>query len=162
VDATPDVSPDGLAEMRQIGARPMRLFLSRGAAAQAFRLIPRDTTAPAARLRELAARSIRHRGHGRWSIGPDREFFSRVVPQVAWPLLHRIECPTLILRAERSKILSRQTAEAMRRAIPHARLVEIPDTCHHLIFERPADVARVIRHFLTELPASRVSRAAQA
>lgn len=148
LDATPDVSADGLAEMRQIGTRPMRLFPSRPAAARAFRLIPRETVAPAARLRALAARSTRHRGHGRWSIGPDREFFGRVVPQVAWPLLPRIGCPTLVLRAERSSILSPQTAEKLRRAIPGATLHEVPDTCHHLVFERPAEVGRAIRAFL--------------
>jgi pimeloyl-ACP methyl ester carboxylesterase len=134
--------------MRQISTRPMRLFPSRTAAARAFRLIPRETVAPAARLRALATRSTRHRGHGRWSIGPDREFFGRVVPQVAWPLLPRILCPTLIVRAERSSILSRETAEALRRAIPRARLHEVPDTCHHLVFERPAEVGRRIRDFL--------------
>ena len=148
LDATPDVSADGLAEMRQIGTRPMRLFPSRTAAARAFRLIPRETVVPAARLRALAARSTRHRGHGRWSIGPDREFFGRVVPRVAWPLLPRILCPTLVLRAERSSILSRQTAEMLRRAIPGATLHEVPHTCHHLVFERPAEVGRAIRDFL--------------
>lgn len=148
VDATPDVSADGLAEMRQIGTRPLRLFPSRQVAARAFRLIPRETVAPMARLRALATRSTRHRGRARWSIGPDREFFSRVVPQVAWPVLPRIQCPTLILRAERSSILSRHTAEQMRRVIPGASLVEVPETYHHLIFERPAEVARAIRKFL--------------
>jgi len=150
LDATPDVSADGLAEMRQIGTRPLRLFPSRQAAARAFRLIPRETVAPPARLRALATRSTRHRGRGRWSIGPDREFFGRVVPQVAWPDLPRILCPTLILRAERSSILSRRTAEQMRRAIPHATLLEVPGTCHHLIVERPAEVAGAIREFVLQ------------
>ena len=148
VDATPDVSADGLAEMRQIGARSLRRFESPGAAALAFRLIPPETVAGPARLRVLAVRSTRHRGHGRWSIGPDREFFTRVVPQVAWPLLPRIICPTLILRAERSSILDHRTAQAMRRAIPRSTLCEIPATCHHLILERPGEVARAIREFL--------------
>jgi esterase len=149
VDATPDVSADGLAEMRQIGTRPLRLFPSSQAAARAFRLIPPETVAPAARARALATRSTRHRGRGRWSIGPDREFFGRVVPQVAWPVLPRIPCPTLILRAGRSSILRRQTAQSMRRMIPRATLVEIPETCHHLILEQPSRVARTIRDFLT-------------
>jgi pimeloyl-ACP methyl ester carboxylesterase len=70
VDATPDVSADGLAEMRQIGTRPLRLFPSRQAAARAFRLIPRETVAPPARLRELALRSTRHRGRGRGASDP--------------------------------------------------------------------------------------------
>jgi pimeloyl-ACP methyl ester carboxylesterase len=150
VDASPDVSADGLAQMRQIGTRPLRRFGSPHAAAQGFRLIPAETVAGPARLRVLAVRSARHRGHGRWSIGPDREFFSRVVPQVAWPLLPRIGCPTLIVRAQRSSILDRGTAKAMRRAIPHSTLCEIPETYHHLILERPNEVSKAIREFLVE------------
>lgn len=148
VDATPDVSAYGLTEMRRIGGRPQRLFPSPQAAARAFRLIPPETVAPLTRLRALAMRSTRHRGRGRWSIGPDREFFSLVVPRVTWPVLPRIACPTLIVRAARSSILSRKTVEAMRRAIPRATVHEIPDTCHHLLLEQPTQVARVIRNFL--------------
>jgi len=148
VDATPDISAQGLADLRRIGTRPHRLFPSRRAAAHAFRLIPPETAAPRARLRALALRSTRHCGHGRWSIGPDREFFSRIVPQVAWPVLTHIRCPTLILRAERSGILSRRTAEAMRDGIPQAELREIPGTYHHLLLERPTDIGRAIRIFL--------------
>lgn len=148
VDATPDISTQGLADLRRIGIRPQRLFPSRLSAAHAFRLIPPDTIAPSARLRALALRSTRHRGHGRWRIGPDREFFSRVVPQVAWPVLTQIRCPTLILRAQRSSILSPKTAETMRSRIPHATLQEIPATHHHLLLERPAEVGRAIRSFL--------------
>jgi pimeloyl-ACP methyl ester carboxylesterase len=148
VDGTPNISADGLAEMRRIGARGLRRFLSRQTAARVFRLIPPETVAPPARLRALAAYSTRHRGHGRWGIGPDREFFVHVIPQVAWPLLPRIACPTLILRAERSSILDRRTAQAMRRAIPRSTLCETRDTYHHLILERPDEVARLIREFL--------------
>ena len=150
IDATPDVSPEGLAQMRQIGTRPLRRFRSPRAAAQGFRLIPPETVAGPARLRVLAVRSARHRGHGRWSIGPDREFFTRVVPQMAWPLLPRIGCSTLIMRAQWSSILDRRTAQAMQRAIPRSTLCEVPKTRHHLILERPSEVSKVIRQFLME------------
>ena len=152
VDATPEVSADGLAEMRNIATRPLRLFPSRQMAARAFRLIPRESVTAPGRLRALATRSAWHRGGGRWSIGPDREFFGRVVPQVAWPVLPRIRCPALILRAERSSVLSPQTAARMREAIPHASLLEVADACHHLTLERPRRVAGEIRRFLGARP----------
>ncbi|HSB68009.1 MAG TPA: alpha/beta hydrolase [Candidatus Methylomirabilis sp.] len=148
VDATPAISFQALSEMRRIGARPQRLLPSRREAARAFRLIPPETGAPRTRLQALALRSTRHRGHGRFCIGPDREFFSRIVPQVAWPVLSHISCPTLILRAERSSILSRRTAETMRRVIPGAELRQVPGTYHHLVLERPEEVGRAIRDFL--------------
>jgi len=150
VDATPDVAADGLAEMRRIATRPLRLFPTRRVAAGAFRLIPPETVASPARLRALATRSAWCWGRGRWSIGPDREFFGRVVPQVAWPVLPRIRCPTLILRAERSSILSREAAARMRAVIPRASLLEVPDTCHHLTLERPGWVADAVRRFLAD------------
>lgn len=155
VDATPAISAQGLADMRRIGARPPRLFPTRQTAARAFRLIPPETIAPRARLQALALRSTRHRGHGSWSIGPDREFFSRILPQVAWPVLAQIRCPTLILRAEQSSILSHRTAEAMRGRIPHATVREIPGTYHHLLLERPAEIAEAIRVFLAGQAGSR-------
>ena len=110
-------------------------------AARTFRLIPPETVASPARLRALATRSAWCWGRGRWSIGPDREFFGRVIPQVAWPVLPRIHCPTLVLRAERSGILSRRTATRMRDSIPRASLLEVQDTYHHLTLERPRVVA---------------------
>ncbi|MGE5849862.1 MAG: alpha/beta fold hydrolase [Candidatus Methylomirabilota bacterium] len=152
VDAAPDVSDDGLAEMRRIATRPLRLFPTRQTAARTFRLIPPETVASPARLRALATRSAWCWGRGRWSIGPDREFFGRVIPQVAWPVLPRIHCPTLVLRAERSSILSHRTAARMRDAIPRASLLEVPDTYHHLTLERPRRVAGAIRRFLTGHP----------
>lgn len=148
-DATPDVSAAGLADMRRSGARPDRLFSSQRAAARGFRLIPPETVLPPTRFQGLALRSTRHRGHGRWTVGPDREFFRCIVPQVAWPRLARIRCPTLILRAERSSILARRTAEAMARAIPRTTLLEIPGTHHHLVCERPVEIGRAIHDFLT-------------
>ncbi|HSC72125.1 MAG TPA: alpha/beta hydrolase, partial [Candidatus Methylomirabilis sp.] len=152
VDATPDVSADGLDEMRRIATRPLRLFPTRQMAARTFRLIPPETVASPARLRALATRSAWCWGRGRWSIGPDREFFRRVIPQVAWPVLPRIHCPTLILRAARSGILSGRTAVRMREAIPRASLLEVPGTYHHLTLERPRRVAGAIRRFLTGSP----------
>jgi pimeloyl-ACP methyl ester carboxylesterase len=67
-------------------------------------------------------------------------------------VLPRIHCPTLILRAEWSGILSRRTAARMRDAIPRASLLEVPDTYHHLTLERPRRVAGTIRRFLTGHP----------
>jgi pimeloyl-ACP methyl ester carboxylesterase len=150
LDATPGISSGGLAELRRIAARPSRLFPSQSAAAWTFHLIPPETAASLPRLRTLALRSTRHRGHGRWSIGPDREFFRRIVPEIAWPALSQIRCPTLILRAQRSNILSKETARAMRRAIRGSGLVEVPNTYHHLILERPREVARAMLAFLAQ------------
>ncbi len=38
----------------------------------------------------------------------------------------------------------------MRRAIRGSRLVEVPNTYHHLILERPREVARAMLAFLAQ------------
>jgi 3-oxoadipate enol-lactonase/4-carboxymuconolactone decarboxylase len=69
-------------------------------------------------------------------------------PVDAWPLLPRITAPTLIVRGERSPILTRAMAAQMREAIPGAASVEIPGAYHHLVLDRPADFTAVLDGFL--------------
>lgn len=47
-----------------------------------------------------------------------------------WPIWESIQCPVLILRGEKSDLLSRETAEEMLRRGPDAELVEIPGVGH--------------------------------
>jgi pimeloyl-ACP methyl ester carboxylesterase len=47
-----------------------------------------------------------------------------------WPLYDGINCPTLLLRGVDSDLLTHDTALAMSRRGPKARLVEIPDAGH--------------------------------
>lgn len=65
-----------------------------------------------------------------------------------WESLEHITCPTLVLRAEKSKILSREIAEEMVRRLPNGRLVEIPDAGHQVPLHQPEAFARAVREFL--------------
>ena len=150
VDVTPSVSPYARALLRQVAARPSRRFGSAEAAARAFRLMPSETVAEPRRLRALALRSVRHCGHGRWSIGPDPEFFARFAVRKMWSSLGRIRCPTLILRAAESTVLDRQTGQEMQQRLCCGVLREIAHSHHHLIVERPTKVAKAIGDFLKE------------
>ena len=47
-----------------------------------------------------------------------------------WPVWEAIQCPVLILRGEKSDLLTRETAEEMLRRGPDAELVEIPAVGH--------------------------------
>lgn len=47
-----------------------------------------------------------------------------------WDVWDRIKCPVLLLRGEKSQLLTRQTAERMTRSGPKAELVEFPDVGH--------------------------------
>lgn len=65
-----------------------------------------------------------------------------------WESLEHITCPTLVIRAEKSKILSREIAEEMVRRLPNGSLVEIPDAGHQIPLHQPEAFSRVVRQFL--------------
>jgi pimeloyl-ACP methyl ester carboxylesterase len=74
-----------------------------------------------------------------------------------WTLHHRVRCPTLILRAPDGLLtatdclMTRDEAEAMARAIPKARLVEVPGTNHYtVLMGRNPRVRAAVRAFLRE------------
>jgi len=66
-----------------------------------------------------------------------------------WSLYDRICCPTLVLRGERSDLLTRQTAQEMSQRGPRARVVEIANVGHAptLIHQ---DQIRLVTQFLLE------------
>jgi pimeloyl-ACP methyl ester carboxylesterase len=47
-----------------------------------------------------------------------------------WPVWNAVSCPTLVLRGDRSAVLSAATAERMRTSGPRARVVELPGIGH--------------------------------
>jgi pimeloyl-ACP methyl ester carboxylesterase len=67
-----------------------------------------------------------------------------------WESLEHIKCPTLVVRAEKSKVLSREIAEQMVERLPNARFVEIADAGHQVPLHQPDEFSRVVREFLAE------------
>lgn len=64
----------------------------------------------------------------------------------AWPLLHALAGkPVLILRGERSDLLTPEIAERMREAVPGAELVTVPNVGHAPDFDEPESIAAVDR-----------------
>src|SRR6185437_288893 len=67
-----------------------------------------------------------------------------------WESLEHITCPTLVIRAEKSKVLSREIAARMVDRLPNARFVEIPDAGHQVPLHQPDAFAETVRAFLAE------------
>jgi pimeloyl-ACP methyl ester carboxylesterase len=65
-----------------------------------------------------------------------------------WESLEHIKCPTLVIRAEKSKVLSREIAEQMVERLPNASFVEIADAGHQVPLHQPDAFAETIRAFL--------------
>lgn len=65
-----------------------------------------------------------------------------------WEQTRKIGCPTLILRGEKSTILTREIQEKMLAAMPTATGGEVPNSWHFLFDENPEDFNRQVRAFL--------------
>jgi pimeloyl-ACP methyl ester carboxylesterase len=66
-----------------------------------------------------------------------------------WPVYEAVRCPTLVVRGERSDLLSRETAGEMGLRGPKARVVEIRGVGHAPTFMH-ADQIAIVREFLLE------------
>lgn len=65
-----------------------------------------------------------------------------------WESLEHIRCPVLVIRAEKSKVLSREIAEEMVKRLPDGRFVEIAEAGHQVPLHQPEAFTRVVREFL--------------
>lgn len=68
-----------------------------------------------------------------------------------WPLVRAIQCPTLVLRGERSDILAAETAQAMSDANPKMRWTQIPGATHFVHDDNPDAYNRELARFLGEV-----------
>jgi pimeloyl-ACP methyl ester carboxylesterase len=67
-----------------------------------------------------------------------------------WDSLEHIKCPTLVIRAEKSKVLSDEIARRMVEVLPNARYEVIPEAGHQVPLHQPAAFLETVRAFLAE------------
>lgn len=67
-----------------------------------------------------------------------------------WESLEHITCPTLVIRAEKSKVLSREIGEQMIERLPNGRFIEIADAGHQVPLHQPDAFSAAVRNFLAE------------
>jgi pimeloyl-ACP methyl ester carboxylesterase len=150
VDSRPLIPTDRLDRLRRRGERTLRPYPTREAAAQSFRLLPRETNADPALLAHLGASGVVEKD-GAWVYRFDPASNAERQPADAWTLLDRITAPTLIARGELSPVLPRDMADKLRAAIRGATLVEIPASYHHLVLDNPAAFAQELDRFVTSV-----------
>lgn len=64
--------------------------------------------------------------------------------------IEKIECPTLVVYGEHSALLIPEEAEFTCDRFPRGKLVELPDTFHHIMLDRPHAFNRVLLEFFQE------------
>lgn len=108
-------------------------------------------------ITQTVVRPIRDEQGDGWVLHYDPRIavpFRAVTPESAaageaamWRLYDAIACPTLLVRGERSDLLTRETAQAMAQRGPRAKLVEIAGVGHAPMFMHDGQIA-VVRDFL--------------
>ena len=127
------------------------------------RVIEYSPFRPEWQVRSSLRHSVRQLPDGRWTWKYDpalRDPARRAQRQAArpesasrWELWERVACPTLIVRGEKSDMLSRDVADRMVERNFNSRLVEVPNAGHRVPGDNPAAFEAALRDFLNELGA---------
>jgi len=88
-----------------------------------------------AQWRKMARDSAREKPDGGWGFAYDPRIGEALKAGPLedfdiWPTWDAIQCPTLLLRGAQSDLVTRETAEAMTRRGPKAKLIEVPGVGH--------------------------------
>lgn len=113
-----------------------------------------------AQWRTLTEHWVREQPDGTWRPHYDARMavaFRASMPEEGdlelWPFYDAIRCPTLVLRGELSDLLSRDTATAMTRRGPKAKLVEVRGVGHAPTLMHAGQIA-LVRDFLLQADAA--------
>ncbi len=150
VDTDVSYPPAAVEFLRKLGEKPAKVFDSLVEALSRFQLLPRETFISTENLRRLAAFAFRELPDGKWTAKLDRKTLFRE-PIDGRSLLGQISCPTLIVRAQNTPILSLEKINRLVSNLPNGRWVEVPDTYHHVMLDNPNGLVKVVREFLREI-----------
>jgi pimeloyl-ACP methyl ester carboxylesterase len=137
--------------LRRLKSLPVVTYPDLATAKARFRLMPDEGGIADEIIHEIAERSLARTEEGRWTLKFDRESFLGGDGLEVLETIRQITIPTMLVRAEHSRIMTAEAAENAHASNPNARLVTITDAHHHVILERPAEVARVIEKFAASL-----------
>lgn len=137
--------------LRRLKALPVVTYPDLATAKARFRLMPNEGGISDEVLHEIAERSLARTEEGRWTLKFDRESFFGGDGLAVLETIRQIRIPTMLVRAEHSRIMTAEAAERARASNPNTRLVTIADAHHHVILEKPEEVARVIEEFAASL-----------
>jgi pimeloyl-ACP methyl ester carboxylesterase len=155
VDVGPELSMDGAKRIRDFIALDRELDSVEAFVERAMAFNPRRNPTL---LRRSLMHNLRKLPNGKWTWKHDP---NRMSPDIAKERveraaqiqhdLHRISCPTLILRGARSDVFTDANATSFAAALPHARWVKVPDAGHTIQGDNPRGLLDALRLFIEEI-----------
>ena len=133
--------------LRRLKGLPVVTYPDLATAKARYRLMPNEGEVAPEILSAIAEKSLARTDDGRWTLKFDRESFFGGDGMDVVEALRAITIPTLLVRAEHSRIMTVEGLAHAAEANPRARAVTIPGAHHHVLLEMPQAVARVIEDF---------------
>lgn len=149
VDGRPWFGESGARYIQLLGMFPAAEHETLEEAVLNFQPLPRDHAAAPEVLAHVARRGFREQQPGSWTGKFDRRALASLRPFDLRDRLGDIECPVLFVRGEKSPIVSPATAAKLAKSCRTGTWVEVSGAYHHVLLDRPVELAREIRRFLT-------------
>jgi pimeloyl-ACP methyl ester carboxylesterase len=135
--------------LHRLKALPTVVYPDLETAKARFRLMPNEGEIHHDRVLAIAEKSLMPAESGGYTLKFDRESSFGGDGLNVMETIRELRLPTLLVRAEKSRIMTQESSEAAAASNPRARLVVIAGAHHHVILEKPVEVARVIWEFVT-------------
>ena len=150
VDTGPDVLRRGADRIRQFQELPDELDTFEGFVQRVRSYTGRSREQTLGSLKH----SIRQRGDGKWTWKYDKVLRSGErrtgswTSEQLWECVRRIDCPTLVVRGDRSDIFSEETMGRMQEVIPDCVTATISGAGHLVQGDNPADFVAKVEELL--------------
>src|SRR5260370_20135134 len=118
-----------------------------------FRLQPPETTMTRIEIERLAMLGAEQLPSGAWAyrFDPETRAWRKHGARMNRPSLKKITSPTLLLRGDKSGLVSPSHVKRMHRKIRGSVLKELPRAYHHVPLDNPGDTAATIIEFVAKL-----------
>ena len=103
---------------------------------------------PAAVLEPYVRYATKRRADGRVEWKRDPQLVNGFVATDLWRFVRDIKAPILYIIGGRSNIVPMETQDELRKTLPNAQLITIPDVGHYPSDEQPEEVVRIVNRFL--------------
>jgi pimeloyl-ACP methyl ester carboxylesterase len=149
IDSLPQTTEEMLTWAQSMKTWRPRRYASLEEACASFRLLPAETNATPEMLQQIARFAYRQEEDGSWVVRIDPRCRARDGVSV-FDYLGLVDCPTLIVKAALSPMITREVAQRMAQAARHGAAAEVENAYHHVMLDNPQGLVRTLDEFLSE------------
>lgn len=148
IDTTVNLSPERIAAMREVGARPGRVYATQEELIARYKLRPGNSHATPEIVRYIASHSARQTDDGSWALKFDRDVYATREVSDGRPSWNKIKIPSLLVKGDHSDRLNSQVVADVKERCPQIEVVEVTGSDHHVTLDNPKMFIDVVKPFL--------------